>query len=324
LSGATGSFSGSVTATSGKIGGFNVYYAMGQPFRLEGEDDAFIRMNDTYDESGQKYPFCSWLRCDTIEIEDRRYSSTRTTFKVYGRAHGNDYANSYVIITPLSTVQYGLYVAGKARINTTDYGSDEKTKKDFQDVSTLDKLKKLRVCAWRFDEEKLVEKDNEFIDAENIKIEAENKAIEAENIEIDKQNLLLMAKKSKSTEEEIKLIERKPLKKLREHRTADKNANHPLNIGCMAGEFNKAFGTNNGSEDCLSVTDTIGVCMRAIQELAAEVDELKAKLKIQQDEKSDVEQEASYTEKPNNSKDADNLEFPDVGKNGENQQQVCF
>ena len=69
------------------------------------------------------------------------------------------------------------------------------------------------------------------------------------------------------------------IKKTRAHKTVKKDTENALKIGCMAGEFNKAFGTNNGSEDCLSVTDTIGVCMRAIQELAAEVDDLKALMK---------------------------------------------
>lgn len=233
---------------------------------------------------------------------------------------GSTYNKAILKINPASTDKYGLYVAGKARINATDYTSDESTKKDFQDVSTLDKLKALRVCAWRFDEEKLVEKENDWIDAENIKIEAENKTIDAENAEIEKENELRKSRKDGG--EDVELIPLKEHKKLREHRIADKNANHPLNIGCMAGEFNKAFGTNNGSEEALSITDTIGVCMRAIQELAAEVDDLKAKLKIQQDEKSEIiEHFDDLVKEPTDEDELVEPSFDELLKTDENQQE---
>lgn len=333
------SFKGAVTATSGKIGDFSLDNGAlsysGTSYGVSSGGIIKVKNTTTGSEcsiNAGMLKYESSSSYTNIQAAYASFSSGGGSVRINPIDYGSSYSYALVQILPNDTSKYGLYVAGKARINTTDYGSDEKTKKDFQDVSTLDKLKKLRVCAWRFDEEKLVEKDNAFIDEENIKIEAENKAIDEENKAIEAENKL---RKKRKDGEKVELIPLKEHIKLREHRIADKNANHPLNIGCMAGEFNKAFGTNDGSEDCLSVTDVVGVCMRAIQELAeisdaqkieidsqkAEIAELKAKLKIQQDSKSDVELETSYTEKSDSSKDADNLEFADVGKMFENKQE---
>ena len=133
---------------------------------------------------------------------------------------------------------------------------DESIKKDIKDVSTLNKLKSIRVKKFKYSQKALLEKEWRYEQA--LKIE--------ENL-----------KKGIKTEEE-------PMPEFKD----DENA--PDYIMAMAGEFNKAFGVDNGNEESINYTNAIGVALRAIQELAAEVDELKAKLKIQQDEKSDTEQ----------------------------------
>ena len=48
--------------------------------------------------------------------------------------------------------------------------------------------------------------------------------------------------------------------------------NEPLHIGVMAQDFNKTFGCNFGSDEEINYTNTIGVCMRAIQELSQQLD----------------------------------------------------
>ena len=51
-----------------------------------------------------------------------------------------------------------------------------------------------------------------------------------------------------------------------------------LHIGPMAKDFNTIFKVNKESCEGINYTDSIGVALRAIQELAAKVDELEARL----------------------------------------------
>lgn len=139
---------------------------------------------------------------------------------------------------------------------------DESIKKDIKDISTLEKLKEIRVKKFKYSQKAIQEKD--WLRNEKERITEESK---------------------KGGEVEIR--------KMPEFKD-DENA--PDYIMAMAGEFNKAFGVDNGNEEEINYTNAIGVALRAIQELAAEVDELKAKLKIQQNEKSDVEQEIQQEE----------------------------
>jgi hypothetical protein len=162
-----------------------------------------------------------------------------------------------------SSTRWGLYVTGNAYCtNGTWTSCDENVKRDIKDVSTLAKLKEIRVKKFKYSQKAIQEK--EWLGKQAL---------------IEKEN----AKKGIKTEEE-KMPEFKD----------DENA--PDYIMAMAGEFNKVFGVDNGNEESINYTNAVGVALRAIQELAAEVDELKAKLKIQQDEKSDVEQENQQEE----------------------------
>lgn len=331
-----GYFKGSVNASSGNIGKLTIktngileYIGTSteqtQGYLIFKDNNNFSDLNSYALDINLEYSNSDYRRNRitysgiTMDALDSEGGSRNFLVDTNGGYSTSDYLESIVQINPRNSNCYGFYSSGKIRVVGTNYTSNEKTKKDFQAIDVLDKLKALNVCAWRFDEEKLVEKDNEFIDEENIKIEAENKAIDAENAEIEKEN---EKRKNRKDGEPVELLPLKEHKKLREHRIADKNANHPLNIGCMAGEFNKAFGTNDGSEDCLSVTDTIGVCMRAIQELAAEVDDLKAKLKIQQDEKSEIiEHFNELTKEPTGEDELVEPSFDELLKDEEIQQE---
>ena len=180
-------------------------------------------------------------------------------------SQGTTTANAGIYAKGSSSSAYCLYVdTGKA---TSSGGwsttCDESVKKDIKDVSTLDKLKSIRVKKFKYSQKAIEEK--EWLKKQAIKLE--------ENL------------KKGIVGEEEKMPEFKD------------DENSPDYIMAMAGEFNKAFGVDNGNEEEINYTNAIGVALRAIQELAAEVDDLKAKLKIQQDEKSDVEQKEPTNEK---------------------------
>lgn len=53
------------------------------------------------------------------------------------------------------------------------------------------------------------------------------------------------------------------------------NEHEPWYIHAMAGEFNKTFDVDDGNPDTIKPINEIGVCLRAIQELAAKVDSLE-------------------------------------------------
>ncbi|MBP5595352.1 MAG: hypothetical protein J6Y02_08215 [Pseudobutyrivibrio sp.] len=64
----------------------------------------------------------------------------------------------------------------------------------------------------------------------------------------------------------------KPLSEMPEFKD---NEHEPWYIHTMAQEFNEAFNVDDGNPDEIKPINEIGVCLRAIQELASQVDELK-------------------------------------------------
>ena len=195
-----------------------------------------------------------------------------------------------------SSTRWGLYVTGNAYCtNGTWTSCDENVKRDIKDVSTLAKVKEIRVKKFKYSQKAIQEK--EWL--------GKRALIEKEN-----------AKKGIKTEEE----------KMPEFYD-DENA--PDYIMAMAGEFNKAFEVDNNNEESINYTNAIGVALRSIQELAeivdsqkAEIAELKALLKTQQDSKSELTDH--FNELTKESTDEDELiepSFDELLKDEENQQE---
>lgn len=114
--------------------------------------------------------------------------------------------------------------------------SDRRVKSKFTDIYVLDKLKKMNIQSWKFNNDKLEERD--YIKA---------------NYDVNEASKPTYTKGTKD---------------------------EPLHIGPCADEFNSAFGTNYNSNETLHYTDTIGVSLRAIQELAEQVDNLKREVRM--------------------------------------------
>lgn len=136
-----------------------------------------------------------------------------------------------------------LYVTGKAYCSAGVWsGCDENLKKDIKDVSTLDKLKSIRVKKFKYSEKKVFLKDWAK----------------------DKKNEIKY---------NVSLLDRKTMPE-----PPEDNENSPEFIMAMAGEFNKAFGVDNGNEESINYTNAVGVALRSIQELAEIVDSQKAEI----------------------------------------------
>lgn len=84
------------------------------------------------------------------------------------------------------------------------------------------------------------------------------------------------AEESKTNIKNVSVLDR--LKSLRVMQWNYKTDLDTLHIGPMAKDFNATFKVNKESGENINYTDSIGVALRAIQELAAKVDELEARL----------------------------------------------
>lgn len=296
---------GKITATSGSIGGFLLQNGM---LLGVGSDTSSNFMMLDY--STSSYEYDSQFSCGNILLEywttssNTKYINQRTELKsdiIRMRSFSNRQQTSQTAIGSSnvsinvggSNTAEALLVTGKVVVNgSVVHGSDENIKTEIKDVSTLEKLKKIRIKSWKYDEEKINQKEY-------------TKELE----QYQKGNL-----------------EEKPVLRIVK---SDYLKEAPTHIGAMAGEFNEAFGTNNTSKDFISYTDEIGVALRSIQELAeivdsqkAEIDELKTLLKIQQDEKSELEPETPSS-KENLQDEIIDVEpsFEELLKNEENQQE---
>lgn len=133
-------------------------------------------------------------------------------------------------IYPRETSNTGLYVEGViSSAAGACTGCDESVKKKFKDVSTLNKLKNIRVKKFKYSQKAIKEK--EWLK----KHKAENKVMPVFKDEADS----------------------------------------PDYIMAMAGEFNKTFGVDNNNDESINYTNAIGVALRAIQELAEQLDGFK-------------------------------------------------
>lgn len=164
------------------------------------------------------------------------YSETVMTVNYYGAG-----LMAAISVTLPESGEYGFWTNGKVNAgggytNT----SDARLKKNISDVTVLDKLRRVPVKQYNLDEEKIARQKYER--------------------EIEKNILLRGAVVSDHA------LSPGPIKY------------HPETsyIGAMAAEFNAAFGVNDASIDTVCINDQIGVALRAIQELAEIVDELKS------------------------------------------------
>jgi predicted phage tail protein len=159
------------------------------------------------------------------------------------------YSGAICNIATYTTSNYGLTTNGKINgLGGFTSLSDENCKTDIQDVAVLEKLKTVAVKRYKLDEVKVKRKLKEKEIERALKEENRIPIFEEPDQELDQE-----------------LIE---------------DYNPDTRIGAMAASFNKAFGTNRGSEDSVCINDQIGVALRAIQELAeivdAQAEEIKA------------------------------------------------
>ena len=138
---------------------------------------------------------------------------------------------------------------------------------DIDDVTVLYKLRRLPVKQFHLDEEKIALKAREREFQRNVR---ERNAVICET--------------QPPTKPDIEYYKQK-------------------RIGTMAADFNRIFGTNNGETETYDLTDSIGVALRAIQELAeivdeqaAEIAELRAALKLPEKQKKQVSAEFTAEE----------------------------
>jgi predicted phage tail protein len=155
-----------------------------------------------------------------------------------GYYDGSTTDKAHIKIVAESSADYAIDTNGKIQGDCVDI-SDERLKSDIVPVSTLDKLKSLSVTEWHYDDDK-------------IKIRAYDDEVEAAFRE---------GKPMPIRHLNISEIDYKPKER---------------HIGPMAADFNRLFGVCDGNERGINLSDGIGVALRAIQELADELDELKA------------------------------------------------
>lgn len=263
---------GKITATSGSIGGFLLQNGM---LLGAGSDTSSNFMMLDY--STSSYEYDSQFNCGNILLEhwttssNTKYINQRTELKsdmIRMRSFSNGQQTSQsAMSSSCITVNVGgsntaeaLLVTGKVVVNgSVVHGSDENIKTEIKDVSTLEKLKKIRIKSWKYDEEKINQKEY-------------TKELE----QYRKGN-----------------FEEKPVLRIVK---SDYLKEAPTHIGAMAGEFNEAFGTSNNSKDYISYTDEIGVALRAIQELAEQVDSLTAEIKALKGEETTKENKVVETD----------------------------
>lgn len=145
-------------------------------------------------------------------------------------------------VTVPSTEYYGYNTTGRVYAAGGFFPtSDERCKSEIENISVLEPLKTLRVKKYRLD---------------NVKIKHLTREKEIEG------NLKSWNRAVFNTA----LPEEPDL--------PDYNPN--LSIGVMAADFNAAFGIGRNDKETYNLTDAVGVALRAIQELAEIVDELKS------------------------------------------------
>lgn len=252
----SGSFTGAVTATSGKIGNLSIVDGYLYNENTNITAEVGVKLKGIEKVTSSISNYC------TIQLwPGGLYGDSRTS-----SYSGNTIASFIIDSTINGTgIASTLSLFGGATAycaNGWSSSCDESAKKDIRDVTALEKLKEIRVKKYKYSKKALDEKAWRY-----------KQALKAE------ENL----KKGIKTEEE-------PMPEFED----DENA--PDYIMAMAGEFNKAFGVDNGNEESINYTNAIGVALRSIQELAeivdsqkAEIAELKDLLKNSKDNDSEKE-----------------------------------
>ena len=254
------SFKGEVTAESGKIGELTINSkgAMSRDVTTGwGSSDPAVGFEMNL--SGSNLKGCKMTVSSTAVGYRAKVNGSSYGFvaDLNGAGSATTYGYSFQKTSDATSGNnFGIYgFSGRAHNAEGWSGTcDSKMKRDIKDVSTLDKLKTIEIKKYKYSQKALNEKAWKY-----------EQTLKAE------ENL----KKGIKTEEE-------PMPEFKD----DENA--PDYIMAMAGEFNKAFGVDNGNEESINYTNAIGVALRSIQELAeivdsqkAEIEELKAFLKNQ-------------------------------------------
>lgn len=171
------------------------------------------------------------------------YSYSGVTTNAYmAPGTGATASDAPVYVVMQSNSRYGVSTDGRVYAEGGYYPtSDERCKSEIEDVSVLNSLRQIRVKKYHLDDYKIAKIRHEKELLGNLK-----------------SNNVIASKSAFPSEPEIE------------------NYNPCKSIGVIAQDFNKAFGIGNNNEETYNLTDAIGVALRAIQELAEIVDDLKA------------------------------------------------
>lgn len=137
---------------------------------------------------------------------------------------------------------------------------DESIKSHKKSISTLNRLKQIRVESYQYNTDAINAKYKTIADSENDEIDKENEIIKLENL-------------SKPEHEQ------KTLKPHVKPFSCGKDKTPIKKIGVYAEEFNTVFGVNDGSKDDVLLMDCIGVALASIKELAQQLDDLKRQVR---------------------------------------------
>lgn len=171
-------------------------------------------------------------------------------------------------VSGVSSSKYAITSTGKI-YGYIEAACDETIKAGKREVSVLNKLKSLRVQKYHYNDSELAKRENQRIDIENERIDKENEEIAIFNASIEEYN---------STHKDKKPLT--PYKKKLVHRAIDSSVKDIKCIGVFAEEFNTLFGLNNENKESVQLMDVAGVSLRAIQELAQQVDDLKREVRL--------------------------------------------
>ncbi len=279
--GTTLSVNGTVTATAGSIADFQIVSKTLTTTSIYG---GYAELYTIYCDSNGNPGTLSILQQDTPfrqaqavtsqgKFQTNAYDGTGTTsIRIGGYGNNGTSVGLEAISISMRSASYlAINTNGIIQGDCNDI-SDERMKSDIIQTETLERLKRLSVTEWRYDDEKI--KRITFEKAVNASLKVDNKILLNAGLFFEE------------------LPEYTP-----SHR----------HIGPMAKDFNQLFGVSNGDEGGINLSDGIGVALRAIQELAeifddqkAEIAELRAALNLpkkQEREKKEVERELSDEEK---------------------------
>ena len=241
---------------------------------------------------------------DLVGYTTGPYQYNRVRLSASGYYDGAGYEKAMIQVACPGTGYYGFTTNGYVNaLSGFRQLSDKERKTNFQEIKVLEKLSEIEIKKYQLDKEILdldfaISREAEIsptciVNANNTKAEFvkirseiiyEYEKLELYEKEQSKRLIELKAKESELLNkiEQIKqkraqsIINRKVLSDKRKQFLEEKRAgkrkgqaekNAPFYINAMAEQFNKAFGTANGTKKGLTLSDEIGVALRAIQEL---------------------------------------------------------